>query len=132
MQLTIDIPDAFWTFLLTKYGPTEADVIAKYVSPRLALGNWQQVGGEYWDALVASKSTVDVNTAILTAASTNSPLWFAGESALIATTAMNPYTIVYDFEGTMIVPPGVTVYLVGSAASGALIAQSLWWLEIPA
>ena len=67
MKLTIDITDAFWTFLLSKYGPTEADVIAKYVSPRLNLDNFQQIGGEFWDALVKTKSAVDVNAAILTA-----------------------------------------------------------------
>lgn len=56
---------------------------------------------------------------------------------------MNPTTIagavatgaqpalVYDFDGTVIVPPGVTVYYAGSSASSALFTQSLMWAEIP-
>lgn len=59
--------------------------------------------------------------------------WFHtmfGESALIATTAMNPYTAIHDFDGTVIVPPGVAVYPVGSAASGALISQTFIWEEV--
>ena len=70
-------------------------------------------------------------TNTLTAASTNTFLYIGGESALISSTAMNGYTFVYDFEGSIIVPPGVTIYPVGTAASGALIAQSLWWIEVP-
>lgn len=58
-------------------------------------------------------------------------LTMLGESALIATTAMNPYLAFYDFDGSLIVPPGVAVYVVGTAASGALLAQSLVWEEAP-
>ncbi len=55
----------------------------------------------------------------------------AGESALIATTANNPYALVYDFDGTVVVPPGTAVWVTGSAASGALLAQTLIWEELP-
>lgn len=60
--------------------------------------------------------------------------WFktlAGESALIATTAMNPYSVDYDFQGETIIPPGVAIWVVGAAASGALLAQTLSWIEVP-
>ena len=39
--------------------------------------------------------------------------------------------IVYDFDGTVIVPPGVTVYVAASSASTALSTQSLSWEEVP-
>ena len=55
-----------------------------------------------------------------------------GESALIATTAMNPYKAQFDFEGEVILPPGVAVWVGGTAASGALLAQTLSWVEVPA
>lgn len=53
-----------------------------------------------------------------------------GESALVATTAMNPYIATYDFDGTLIVPPGTAVYVLGTAASGALLTQTLVWEEV--
>ena len=52
-----------------------------------------------------------------------------GESALIATTAMNPYSFVYDFKGRWQVYPGTMVWIAGAAASGALLAQSITWEE---
>lgn len=54
-----------------------------------------------------------------------------GESALIATTAMNPYGATYDFDGELILPPGVMIFATGAAASGALLAQTLSWVEVP-
>ena len=36
-----------------------------------------------------------------------------------------------DFEGKIIVPPGVIVWVTGSVASVALFAQTLTWKEIP-
>lgn len=39
--------------------------------------------------------------------------------------------LIYDFDGTVIVPPGVTVYFAGSSASVALFTQSLLWEEVP-
>ena len=53
-----------------------------------------------------------------------------GESALIATTAMNPYAISFDFKGRIHVYPGTMVWVAGSAASGALLAQTISWEEI--
>ena len=60
--------------------------------------------------------------------------WFKtllGESALVATTAMNPYGATYDFDGEVIIPPGVAIWVTGAAASGALLAQTLSWVEVP-
>ncbi len=36
-----------------------------------------------------------------------------------------------DFDGSVIVPPGVLVYLAATKASGALFASSLTWEEVP-
>lgn len=74
-------------------------------------------------------SAAGTNT--LTTASTNWAITLAGESALIATTAMNPYSVVYDFDGAIIVPPGVAVFPAGTAATGALLSQTLMWEEVP-
>jgi len=39
--------------------------------------------------------------------------------------------LVYDFDGTIIVPPGVVVYFAASSATTALFTQSLLWEEVP-
>ena len=54
-----------------------------------------------------------------------------GESALIATTAMNPYETSHDFNGHIVVPPGAAVWVGGTAASGALLTQQFSWIEVP-
>lgn len=69
-------------------------------------------------------------TITLTAAGTWLMTLF-GESALIATTAMNPYAVTHEFDGTVIIPPGVAVWLAGTAATGALLTQTLMWAEVP-
>lgn len=73
----------------------------------------------------------------VSAAGTNTILattnWFYtmfGESALIATTAMNPYGVSHDFEGLVVIPQGVAVYPNASAATGALLSQTFIWEEI--
>lgn len=53
-----------------------------------------------------------------------------GESALIATTAMNPYEAKYEFDGSLILPPGAAVFVAATAATAALLAQTLWWEEV--
>ena len=40
-------------------------------------------------------------------------------------------TMVEDFEGTIIVPPGVLFYIAGSAALLSLFAHGLIWAEVP-
>jgi hypothetical protein len=37
----------------------------------------------------------------------------------------------YDFDGTLIVPPGVLVYLAATKASVALYASTVVWKEVP-
>lgn len=53
------------------------------------------------------------------------------EFAEIATTASPSAMMVHEFEGKVIVPPGVAVWPAGSVASGALLAQTLVWEEVP-
>lgn len=67
-------------------------------------------------------NTVTAGTWILT---------MLGESALVAATAMNPYLASYDFDGTFILPPGSAIWIAGTAASGALLSQTLLWEEVP-
>ena len=78
---------------------------------------------------VVRASAAGTNT--LSAAGTNVVLWMNHENAVLAATAVNGAQMSYDFDGLVIVPPGVTVYVVGSAASGALLSQTLVWAELP-
>ena len=80
-------------------------------------------------ASVVRASAAGTNT--LTAAGTNVVLWMSHENAVLAATAVNGAMMSYDFDGMVIVPPGVAIYVVGSAASGALLAQTLVWAELP-
>jgi hypothetical protein len=68
-------------------------------------------------------------------ATTIAATWFqtlgVTESALIATTAMNPQLVQYDFHGALIVPPNNAVFVTGSAASGALVSQTMIFAELP-
>lgn len=52
-------------------------------------------------------------------------------SPVIDTTAVDEAPKKHDFDGTVIVPPGVFVYIAGTKASVALYAQTLVWKEIP-
>src|SRR3990167_6559917 len=54
------------------------------------------------------------------------------EYAAVAASAITPAALDHEFKGGVIVPPGVEVHVVGSAASGALLAQTLIWKEIDA
>lgn len=53
------------------------------------------------------------------------------EYAAVAATAIAPVVTMHDFDGMVIVPPGVAIYPAGSAASGALVAQTIIWEEVP-
>ena len=55
-------------------------------------------------------------------------------STLAGAVAASPaaQALVYDFDGTMIIPPGVAVYPASSAgASSALVVMSFTWAEVP-
>lgn len=47
------------------------------------------------------------------------------------TTPLGTTSTVYSFNGTVIIPPGVLVYLASTLASVALYATSIVWKEIP-
>lgn len=46
-------------------------------------------------------------------------------------TAHSTDVLQFDFDGTVIVPPGVLVYLAATKASAALYASTIVWKEIP-
>lgn len=92
--------------------------------------------GTVTNALIGGGGTNQVRactggTTTLTTAGT----WFYTlgfqEYAAVATTAIAPAAIIHDFDGMLIVPPNTFVHVVGSAASGALLSQTLSWEEVP-
>ena len=80
--------------------------------------------------VAANKAFVSVaGTNTLTAAGT----WFYTmfqEFAAVAATAIAATPTVHVFDGTLMVPPGAAIWATGSAASGALLAQTLVWEEV--
>lgn len=54
---------------------------------------------------------------------------FAGD---IATTALAPVQLIHDFNGGVVVPQGVAIFLGGNAAPGLTTQISLTWVEVPA
>ena len=73
-------------------------------------------------------------TVTLTAASTAvvATLGSSGVGTVVGlVAAQSAPAIVYDFDGSLIVPPGVAVHLAAGAASGALFTQTLLWEEVP-
>lgn len=51
--------------------------------------------------------------------------------AAIAASAITPNLLNYDFDGLYQLLPGTACFPVGSAASGALLQQTLYWEEVP-
>lgn len=97
--------------------------------------NQSAVGTNLFNGLLGSGHVSKIRSSANGTNTVTAGTWFytiAGESALIATTAMNPYSVDYDFEGQVIVSPGTAIWLVGTAATGALLAQTLSWIEVPA
>jgi hypothetical protein len=73
-------------------------------------------------------------TVTLTAASTMvvATLGSSGVGTVAGMVASNSVpAIVYDFDGSLIVPPGVAVHLAAGAATTALFTQTLMWEEVP-
>ena len=66
------------------------------------------------------------SVAVVATLGVNNPTTVAG-----AVAAPSVAQIIHDFDGTVIVPPGVAVYVVGSSASVALATQTLSWEEVP-
>ena len=84
------------------------------------------------------------NVSVMKSAATATNTLTGGSTSVIANMGqINPTTIagavasgsqpalVYDFDGTVIVPPGVVVYFAASSATTALFEQSLLWEEVP-
>lgn len=70
------------------------------------------------------------------AATTIAATWFQtlgiSEYAAIAASAINAIQVAYDFQGSLIIPPNNAVFVTASAASGALLSQTLLFAELPA
>ncbi len=69
------------------------------------------------------------------AATTIAATWFQSlgisEYAAIAASAINAILMQYDFHGSLIIPPNNAVFVTASAASGALLSQTLLFAELP-
>lgn len=78
----------------------------------------------------ASSMQFTPSAATLTAGGT-ALLWF-GKSIESATAGTGIYAADYDFDGSVVVPPGNLVFLCGSVAQTGLFSCSLMWAEVPA
>ena len=88
------------------------------------------IGGGNTSVMKASANgtnTITAQTAIVAVMGQNVTTTAVGAVAAPSSIA----GIVYDFDGTVIVPPGVAVYVAASAASVTLATQSLSWEEVP-
>lgn len=93
------------------------------------------LGTTYQNALIGSgnQSVMNFIPATLTLTTAAALLAPLGWSATVVTTAVwNLVVAQYRFEGRVIVPPGVAVFLTSIAAQTATSAiPSLWWYEMP-
>ena len=69
------------------------------------------------------------STATLTAG-TNTVAYWLGVSKESATAGLGLWTFQYDFDGTLIVPPGSVAFLCASVAATEKITASLTWAEV--
>ncbi len=81
--------------------------------------------------------TTTVGVGVVTAPTQNStvPGWVRGVASInieaSTGTPLPTTTVALDFKGTMVIPPGVMIYLAGTQASGALYCVTWVWKEIP-
>lgn len=78
----------------------------------------------------ASKARFSLS-ATITAGTFLYALGFNGWAGDIAATALSPTTYNYDFNGSLIIPPGVFIHAVAEATLGLSLQMSLSWAEIP-
>ena len=124
------------TSAATSIGLAEAEDVGANTATAAPITAFNQsaVGTNLFNGLLGYGGTSAMRSSANGTNTVTAGTWFktlAGESALIATTAMNPYVIDYDFQGELILPPGVAIWVVGAAATGALLAQTLSWVEVP-
>lgn len=89
------------------------------------------LGTTHRNALVGSggASAMRFTPSAATVAAGTGAMWF-GTGTQSATVAVGPVVQDFDFDGNVIVPPGVAVFLVGSLDQTALYTCSLWWAEV--
>jgi len=88
------------------------------------------IGSGIMSAMRSAATVTNTLTAAPTAIVATLGVSGVGTAAgLVAANSTN--AIVYDFDGTLLVPPGVAVHVAAGAASGALVQQSLLWEEVP-
>jgi hypothetical protein len=93
------------------------------------------LGGASSRVISSNAGTVTVTAGVATAPSATAPGWIRGLASinLEAQTGTAHATGIqkYVFDGTVIIPPGVMVYLAATLASVALFCSSIVWKEIP-
>ena len=77
----------------------------------------------------AATATVTLTAASTAVVATLGSSGVGTVAGLVAANSAPP--IVYDFDGTLTVPPGVAVHLAAGAATTALFTQTLVWVEVP-
>jgi len=53
-----------------------------------------------------------------------------GQSALVSATAMNPYSTSHEFDGAVVIPPGVAIWTSATLATVSLLSQTIIWEEV--
>lgn len=75
-------------------------------------------------------SAAGTNTLTAAIVRFTSPCFTLGKD-VVNTDIAGHQTLFYDFEGLVQLYPGVTIFPVGAAATGALFHQTIYWEEIP-
>lgn len=102
-------------------------------APFVAFGSGIVLSGRVGEAGQSKARFSGGGTTTLVAAST----WFRGSGIAIgattaATTTLPMWMARDDFDGTMIIPPGNAVHVMGSTAIAITASMSLSWIEVPA
>jgi hypothetical protein len=81
---------------------------------------------------VMKSSATATNTLTTASTSVIATVGMSGVTTVAgAVAAQSAPAIVYDFDGSVIVPPGVAVHLAAGAATVSLFTQTLMWEEVP-
>lgn len=99
-------------------------------APVVAFNTVAPVNGIIGGGLASAMRSSNAATNTLIAAGTWHTTLFANFTGTAAAVVPPSGPLIYDFDGTVIVPPGVLVYPAASAAS-ALMQQTLIWEEVP-
>lgn len=113
---TLGIANQYCGFALATAAPLSAFTDGTPKNALLGTGN-------------ASSMRFTPSAATLTAGGT--ALCWLGKGIESATAGLGVFDGQYDFEGSIIVPPGQLVFVCGSVAQTALFSMTLTWAEVP-